>query len=73
MSETEISETQKRVLRMLVKWPYSVERQLAGKGMAPFLSAANALVRKGLATSYLTGCFAATDAGRELAEALGIK
>jgi hypothetical protein len=57
-----LSPTQQRVLRIVSKAPNG-QRQIAGHGMAPFLSAARALVRKGLLRSWQTGHYCITDEG----------
>jgi hypothetical protein len=62
----ELSETQIKVMRILAK--RSGEVQLAGHGMAPYLSAARALVKKGLAKTWHTGKYAATDDGKKYYE-----
>ena len=64
----ELSDTQKKVLRILAKRQGEV--QLAGHGRAAYLSAARALVRKGLARTWHTGKYATTEAGRELVATL---
>lgn len=56
------SAIQERALRWLCR--NQCEVQIAGHGRAAWLSAANALMRRGLARSYRTGRFYATDAGR---------
>ena len=61
------SKTQEKMLRELVlvcglgRYRY----QIAGYGAGPRLSACRALVRRGLATSYETGCYNATDSGKQ--------
>jgi hypothetical protein len=64
-----LSEMMKRTLRMVYRAP-NHRRQIAGYGMAPFLSAANALVRRGLLQSYQTGNFYVSDAGKPVAARL---
>lgn len=64
MKFSDLSPTQQRVMRYLAQ--SVTEIQVAGKGRAPFLSAANALRRKGFATSYRTGWFKLTDEGRAI-------
>jgi len=66
-----LSPTQKRVLLRVSRCPYDV--QLAGYGRAPLLSAARALVRKGLLGSYQTGCFYLTKAGEKFVAEGGAK
>jgi hypothetical protein len=60
-----LSRTQRYVLQWLATDTISV--QIAGHGNAPYLSAARALVRRGLAWTYATGHFGLTDKGRALA------
>lgn len=60
---TELSPTQRKVLTVLARNQVAIP--LAGKGRAPYLSAARALVRKGFAYAGAhTGWYGATDAGR---------
>ena len=59
----ELSATQIKVLRMLAK--SQCEVQIAGHGMAPYLSAARALVRKGFAKTWNTGKYLATAEGNK--------
>lgn len=59
-----LSATQLKVLQRLAKDPNKLPRQLAGYGAAPYLSAARALVRKGLAKNGTkTGYYGITKAG----------
>jgi len=58
----ELSEAQVRVLRFVHRG-LNNSRQVAGYGNAGKLSAANALVRKGLLGSYRTGHYYVTNAG----------
>ena len=44
--------------------------QIAGYGRAPHLSIAHALVRRGLAFTFRTGCFSLTEEGEERADKL---
>ena len=57
------SEFQITLLRSLAK--NQTGRQIAGRGMAKWLSVANALCRRGLVASCRTGSFFVTDAGRK--------
>lgn len=59
----DLSPTQRKVLIVLARNQVAIP--LAGKGRAPYLSAARALVRKGLAfAGQHTGHYGATEAGR---------
>jgi hypothetical protein len=59
-----LSAAQKKVLLVLSRDPNKLPRQIAGFGAAPYLSAARALVRKGLAKSGAqTGYYGITPAG----------
>lgn len=60
-----LSATQRRLLLWLAK--DQCHRQVAGHGMAKWLSAGNALIRRGLAYSHKTGKFGLTKEGRALA------
>ncbi len=61
---SEISKTQMRVLGRMARYPNHLPMQIAGFGMAPQLSAARALVRKGLARAgSKTGHYKITEAG----------
>lgn len=60
---TPLSPTQSLVLR-IVNSGLNGRRQVAGYGAAPKLSAAHALVRKGLLRTHETGIFHITDEGR---------
>lgn len=65
-----ISETQARVLRMVLRserWPGG-EVQLAGDKAAPLLSAARSLERRGLLKSWHSGKYGLTAEGRPYAE-----
>ena len=64
-SIVELSETQYKVLLHLSN--FSEEQQLAGYRKAKYLSAAHALVRKGLAATFRTGHFKLTERGHQLA------
>lgn len=64
LSFDDLSETQQKMLRILVSRGGNV--QVAGYGRAKWLSAARALMRRGLADSYHTGKYYATDAGKAL-------
>ena len=64
----QLSVTQQRVLKWIYREPNRCEVQVAGHGRAPLLSAARALVRKGLARTFNTGRYAATEAGRALVD-----
>lgn len=57
------SAIQERLLRRLAK--EQTQSQIAGYGMAQWLSAARALERRGLASSYRTGWYYATESGEE--------
>jgi hypothetical protein len=63
MTYAELSPTQQRVLRS-VAGAVNGRRQIAGHGMVGFLSAAKALVRKGLLNSWESGIFWITDQGK---------
>ena len=59
------SETQEKMLRILCSLcKSSYHTQVAGHGRVKWLSAARALVRRGLAATYRTGWYAPTDVGR---------
>ncbi len=61
-----LSAAQEKVLRFLSKDPNRLPRQLAGYGAAPHLSAARALVRKGLVRAGTrTGYYGITADGVE--------
>lgn len=61
----DISQTQQKVLMFLAD--AQGPRNLTGHGRAPYMSAARALVRKGLAyQGTRTGHYGATEAGRTL-------
>ena len=62
----ELSATQTKVLLFISRHP-NANAQIAGYGRAPWLSAARALVRRGLAGTYLTGHYYLTDEGKALA------
>jgi hypothetical protein len=62
-----LTETQEKVLKLVAK-SLNGQRQIAGHGMGPYLSAARALVRKGLLGSYQTGHFYITDEGKAAAK-----
>lgn len=61
----ELSEHQTKLLIALDKH-YPLEIQLAGYGRAKWLSVARALKRRGLAHSWKTGYYSATEAGHQL-------
>jgi len=64
--EVKLSPTQAIVLRWLCSYGGST-RQLSGNGMAPYVSSAKSLVRKGLAEKgSMTSDFRPTDAGKKL-------
>ena len=68
-TEAQLSPTQQKVLRRLGRQHAGDHGQIAGHGMAPYLSAARALARKGLAITFRTGCYHITPAGRAVLEA----
>jgi hypothetical protein len=58
-----LTETQGKVLRTVSKSPNG-RRQIAGHGMAGYLSSARSLVRLGLLSEWNTSQFSITDKGR---------
>ena len=64
----ELSTHQEKVFARLVRADCNL--QIAGYGRAAHLSAARALVRKGLAMSWLTGYYCITPAGRLYAKSI---
>lgn len=66
------SEFQTRMLRRLARHN-GMSVQIAGHGMAKWLSASRALVRRGLAGTYRLGHYYATDLGRKWVEENPVK
>lgn len=60
----ELSFTQARVMRHLYSQPNHMG-QIAGHQMAPFISSARSLVRKGLLLEYRTSQYSVTDEGKK--------
>jgi hypothetical protein len=72
MDEIKFEELSKHQQKLL-KWLGADQcgRQVAGYGMAKWLSAARALQRRGLADSYRTGSYFVTEKGRATLETAG--